>query len=107
DENRKVYQTIMEKAAVGASEAWTNRRPVRIGSGSGRAERACFNRRYIMSDGKSRMHGRLSEGVTRIQAEGPVDDELLVTWFEDYETGEPLAILVNLASHPNQMYGYP
>ncbi len=104
-ETRSTYLKMMEKAAKSAVEAYRNRQPVRLGYGSGRAERACFNRRFIMSNGTVRMHGKESEGVKRLQAEGPVDDELQIVWFEGNDSRLPKAMLVNLASHPNQMYG--
>lgn len=105
NESRAVFRTMFDKAAQSAVAAFSNRQPAKMGYGSGRVQRACFNRRFIMSNGRVRMHGKTSPGVERLQAEGPVDDEVQVVWFEHRETGEPIAILVNMASHPNQMYG--
>lgn len=101
----RVYQDMMEKAAASAIEAWNNRRPVKVGHGVGNIERACFNRRWIMSTGRSAMHGKSENGETRIQIEGPVDDTLQVVWFIDEQTGGYVAALVNAATHPNQSYG--
>lgn len=100
-EVRETYDTIMEKAAAAAVEAHRNRKPARLGYGRGRAERTCFNRRFIMPDGTARMYG----GPNQVRVEGPVDHEVQVVWFEHSGSGSPIAVLVNLAVHPSQMYG--
>jgi len=96
---------IMKKGAAAAAEAFNRRRPARMGSARGNVERAAFNRRFIMSNGRSVMGGRGGDGLTRVEIEGPADPELQSVWFEDATTGDPIALLVNFASHPNQMYG--
>ena len=97
---KKVLSGIIESAI----EASKNKQPARIGYGKGKADKATFNRRYIMSDGHSRM-GPLPSGSNkeRLVAEGPADPEVQVIWFEDHR-GNHITILVNFSSHCTVLY---
>lgn len=76
--------------------------PARMGYGRGRFEGGSFNRRFIMSNGRSRMHG--GGNLDRLKAEGPTDPEVQAVWFENAE-GRPMAIMVSYAAHPTNFYG--
>ncbi len=78
--------------------------PARMGYGRGRFNTGNFNRRFIMSNGRSRMHG--GGNLERLCPEGPTDPEVQAVWFEGAE-GRPLAVMVNYASHPTNFYGRP
>ncbi|MFN2352571.1 MAG: hypothetical protein ABR497_11570, partial [Kiritimatiellia bacterium] len=74
------------------------------GYGRGRFEGGAFNRRFIMSNGRSRMHG--CKNLERLQPEGPADPEVQTVWFED-SAGRPLGVMLNYAAHPSNLYGKP
>ncbi len=78
--------------------------PTRMGYGRGRFDGGVFNRRFIMSNGRSRMHG--GKNLDRLKREGPVDPEVQVVWFEDGDN-RPLAVMVNYSSHAANLYGKP
>ncbi len=78
--------------------------PARMGHGRGHFAAGAYNRRFIMSNGRSRMHG--GGGLERLQPEGPVDPEVQVVWFEDLD-GRHLAVIVNYSSHAANLYGRP
>ncbi len=78
--------------------------PARMGYGRGRFDGGAFNRRFIMSNGRSRMHG--GKNLKRLQPEGPADPEVQTVWFEDTD-GCPLAVMLNYSSHPANLYGKP
>ncbi len=104
----RTYDHITETSARGAIEAFNTMRPANMGYGQGSAPRACFNRRFIMSNGRSEMGGRsATPGVYRVRVEGPVDDQLQAVWFTDAQSGQYIAAMVNFATHPNQTYGLP
>ncbi len=103
----QTYETMIDKAAEAAVVAYRKRRPARMGYGRGHAPRAAYNRRFIMSNGRVCMHGNAGPGIQRLQCEGPVDDQVQVVWFESCDAGATIAIMVNFASHPSQMYGMP
>jgi len=103
DEVMQLHRGIADKAAEAAVTAYRNRRPARMGHGSGHAERATFNRRYIMSNGRTVMGGN-APGLTRVEVEGPVDDRVEVIWFEDAASADVITVLVNFAAHPSMMY---
>jgi neutral ceramidase len=103
-EDRKVIDILIERICRSAVEAFRNMKPAKMGYGSGNAERCCFNRRYIMSDGKSEMNPWGVDNPDRLRVEGPVDEQLQTVWFEDME-GEIITILVNLSTHAAMLYG--
>ncbi len=82
--------------------AHENRVPARMGYGRGRFESGAFNRRFIMSNGRSRMGG--GGGYERLRVEGPVDRDVQVVWFENSD-GRHLAVMVSYAAHPVNFYG--
>ncbi|MGH2459633.1 MAG: hypothetical protein ACRDIY_12290, partial [Chloroflexota bacterium] len=71
----------------------------RIGIGSGREERAAFNRRGLGSDGNVYIHSAAPAGVEIIGVEGPIDPEVGVLFAENPE-GQLLAALVDYTCHP-------
>lgn len=98
--------TLMSKTADCIIAAHKQLVPVGMGYGRGNVEGCAFNRRIIMSNGRSRMHGGGPEGLISLKPEGPVDTELQAIWFVD-ENQQPLAILVNYASHATNLYAMP
>lgn len=93
------YSKILENIALAAIEAYSNRKPGRIGYGRGEVERCGFNRRYIMTDGKSHMNPKRGDNPDRLMVEGPVDKAVQVVWFEDL-AGNLMSILVHFTGHP-------
>lgn len=71
----------------------------RIGIGSGREERAAFNRRGLGSDGKVYIHSAAPPGVDIVGVEGPIDPEVGVLFAENLD-GRLLAALVDYTCHP-------
>ncbi len=102
--------TMLEKLATRIADcvvaAHARLVPAGMGYGRGTVEGCAFNRRFIMSNGRSRMHGAGPKELIRLKAEGPVDPELQVVWFEA-EEGRPLAIMVNYSSHATNFYAMP
>jgi len=86
---------------IASAVCLANRRlaAARIGVGSGREERATFNRRYLDGAGTIRMHGGAPAGVEIVGPEGPADPEVGVLFAED-ATDRLLAAAVNFACHP-------
>ena len=109
DDSSQVAETrwkLADDIAACVIEAHDRLVPARMGYGRGRFEGGAFNRRFIMSNGRSRMHGREEGDLKRLRAEGPVDPEVQVVWFEDSD-GRHLAVMVNYASHVTNLYGVP
>ncbi len=93
---------IADRISACVIRAHANRVPARMGHGRGRFETGGFNRRFIMSNGRSRMHG--GKHLERLKPEGPTDPEVQAVWFEDAE-GRHLAVMVSYAAHPTNLYG--
>ena len=108
DNELALVERIREKLAVDIAaciiEAHDRLMPARMGYGCGRFDGGAFNRRFIMSNGRSRMHG--GKNLERLKPEGPTDREAQAVWFEDHE-GKHLAVMVNYTSHPTNFYGMP
>lgn len=98
----KTRAGLVEDIAACVIAAHKNPVPARMGYGRGRFDGGAFNRRFIMHNGRSRMHG--GGNLERLQPEGPVDPEVQAVWFEDAE-GRALAVMVNYASHATNLYG--
>ncbi len=96
-------QKIADTIAACVIKAHERLAPARMGYGRGRFESGAFNRRFIMSNGRSRMHGG-GKNLERIKAEGPTDPEVQAVWFEDAD-GRHLAVMVGYAAHPTNLYG--
>ncbi|MDW7659313.1 MAG: hypothetical protein SCM11_19270 [Bacillota bacterium] len=92
---------LIVASVVSASEKMV---PARMGFGKGHVNRCASNRRYIMSNGRSKMNPVGVNNPDRLLVEGPADEELQVAWFEDLE-GNLLSVLVNFASHAAIYYG--
>lgn len=75
------------------------RSEARIGAGTGREERATFNRRYLARDGSVRMHGAAPDGVEIIGPEGTTDPEVGVLFAED-AAGQLLSAVISYTCHP-------
>lgn len=93
----KVIKRVVAGIVESATKANENKRPARVGYGKGKADKATFNRRYTMEDGRSRYPSKGND-IERSFAEGPADSEVQVVWFEDF-SGSYLALLVNFATH--------
>ena len=87
-------------------EAHRRPAPACMGYGRGGFEGGAFNRRFVMSNGRSRMGGVETGNLERLKAEGPADREVQVVWFED-SCGRHLAVMVNYSSHPTNLYSKP
>ena len=72
-------EKLADDLAACVIRAHENSAPARMGYGRGRFETGAFNRRFIMSNGRSRMHG--GGGFERLRPEGPVDRDVQVVWF--------------------------
>jgi len=97
-------EKLVEDIAASIVQAHQRMTPARMGYGRGTFHGGAWNRRFIMSNGRSRMHG--GKGLERLRAEGPVDPEVQAVWFEDHEA-RPLAVMVNYSSHTTNLYGKP
>jgi neutral ceramidase len=97
-------QKFVDDIADCIIKAHDNLTPALMGYGRGKFEGGAFNRRFIMSNGRSMMHG--SKNLERLKPEGPADPEVQVVWFKDHK-GDPLAVIVNYASHASNLYGKP
>ena len=97
--DEKKHRKLLDGIVSSAQEAYRNRIPARMGYGRGEVEKCGFNRRYIMSDGKSMMNPFGKDNPDRLMVEGPVDKEVQVVWFEDM-SGELISVMVNHACHP-------
>lgn len=102
-EDKTVRDRIAAGIAQAAIEAFERQKPASVGYGSASVGRCCYNRRFIMGDGRSRMQPGF-DNPDSLMVEGPVDNQFQVVWFEDDEN-HPLAIMANLASHPVNFYG--
>lgn len=99
----KVIKKVLAGIVESAIAANKNKQPARIGYGKGKTDKATFNRRYIMKDGHSHMHPPRGSNSERLLVEGPVDPEVQIIWFEDFN-GDYIAILVNFSSHCIVLY---
>ena len=97
-------QKLVDDIAASVIEAHSRLAPARMGYGRGRFDGGASNRRFIMSNGRSRMHGGERDGLKRLKPEGPADKEVQVVWFEDAER-RPVAVMVNYTSHVTNFYG--
>lgn len=102
DAIERTRKTIADAIAACVIKAHGKLTPARMGYGRGRFESGGFNRRFIMSNGRSRMHG--GGNLERLQPEGPTDPEVQAVWFQDAD-GRCLAVMVNYAAHPTNFYG--
>lgn len=105
-EDYSIDDFLIEKIARSAIMAFENLAPAKMGYGSGTAERCCFNRRYIMSNGRSMMNPIGVNRPDRLMVEGPADEQVQVVWFEN-EAEEIMAAVVNLSSHAAMLYSQP
>ncbi|MEF3310747.1 hypothetical protein PV433_17835 [Paenibacillus sp. GYB004] len=94
---------LAEQAADTAIDAYRNRRPARIGFGSGSENEIAFNRRFWMADGTVRTNPGFVHPET-VRPTGPVDPEVLVVRIDD-EHGQPIGVLTNFACHPDTVGG--
>lgn len=78
-------------------DAWSSRRALRLGAGTGREERAAFNRRHRMKNGITYTHpGRGNPDM--LDYAGPIDPEVGVIGAWDDE-GRLVGCIVNYACH--------
>jgi len=94
----EVYLEILaHKIAEAVYIANQNLAEGEIGIGTGREERATFNKRFIMADGK--VETQPTPGNERIvRPEGPKDSQVGVIYAE--RQGIPLGAIVNYSCHP-------
>ena len=98
----QIRAKIANDIATCVIEAHGSLVPARMGYGRGKFDSGAFNRRFIMSNGRSRMGG--GNNLERLKPEGLVDREEQVVWFEDHD-GRHLAVMVSYAAHPTNFYG--
>ncbi len=104
EKDRLVIDKIIEKTVLCAHKAFDNMREAKMGYGSGTAQRCCFNRRYIMSNGRAQLNPVGVDRTDRLMVEGPVDEQVQTVWFEDHQ-GNIISVLVNLSTHSAMFYG--
>ena len=95
-----VYMEMLIAGAARAGiEAYQKRVPGTLTAAWGFEGKLSHQRRFMMRDGKARMHP--PKGSTDIlYQEGPSDPEFAVLWGEE-ESGQPLGCWVNYACHVN------
>ncbi|MGE5530979.1 MAG: hypothetical protein ACM3VW_02535, partial [Bacteroidota bacterium] len=92
-------ETLVDGIVTAAIAAYEKRVPGTLTAAYGFEGRFSNQRRFIMRDGKARMHP--APGSTDIlYQEGPSDPELAVLWGEDAD-GKPLGCWVNYSCHVN------
>jgi hypothetical protein len=101
--NVPLYGEFARRIACACTEAWESRRPAYMGYAQTQVENCCYNRRYMMKDGKSQMHPGGPDNPDRLMKEGPEDRQLQVAWLED-EKG-PIGVVVNYSTHASVLYG--
>jgi neutral ceramidase len=97
------HEMLLEGIVTSVVEAFNSRKPARMGYGKGNVKRCGYNRRYIMSDGRSKMNPHGVGNPDRLMVEGPVDSEVQVIWFEEGD-GNRIAVMVNFSSHPVTLF---
>ena len=103
DQDEAYLSRLVYAMADAAILAYQRRRPARIGFGSGQVNGIAFNRRYWMKDGTVQTNPGYGNPKA-VAPEGPTDPEVLVVRMDD-EQGEPLAVIVNFACHPDTIGG--
>jgi len=100
--DQKMVDTLAEKIAGSAIAAYANKREARMGYDKGSVDKCSFNRRCIMSNGKSEYSMR-DHNPEKLMPEGPVDKEVQTVWFEDMN-GKYIAVMVNFSCHPTVLF---
>jgi len=88
---------MIRKAADSAIIAFNNRKPSKIGYGSGYEDSIAFNRRFFMKDGSL----KTNPGVRNPEIDkpaGPIDPELSILRVDD-KHGNPKGVILNYACH--------
>jgi len=105
--DKKVVKDVMERIVESAELAAGKMQPARMGYCRGSAAKATFNRRFVMSDGRSFMHPeKRGPDPDRVGPEGPADPDVQVIWFEDLK-GNYIGILVNFSAHATTNFNEP
>jgi hypothetical protein len=103
EKDQAIYNKIINNIVLSVKKACDSRVPGKIGYGKSLVDRCGHNRRYIMSDGRSKTNPKPhGHDPDRLMVEGPADKEVQVLWFEDLDENL-LAVMVNFTSHPVTM----
>ncbi|MFT8314114.1 MAG: neutral/alkaline non-lysosomal ceramidase N-terminal domain-containing protein [Clostridium sp.] len=100
--DQRIVETLVDKIVRSAVTANKNKKEARIGYDKGCVNKCNFNRRYIMSNGRSQFATR-GFNPERLVPEGPVDNEIQVVWFEDLK-GRYITVAVNFSCHPTVLF---
>lgn len=100
--DQKMVDTLADKIASSAITAFANKKEARMGYDKGSVDKCSFNRRCIMSNGKSEYAMR-DHNPEKLMAEGPVDKEVQTVWFENMQ-GKYIAVMVNFSCHPTVLF---
>ena len=91
------FDLVRHRAAEVAADAWSARRPARVGHAMTHIVGIAFNTRVPMPDGGVKFTRDYREGLASGR---PVDPRLNVIRFDDARTDEPIAAWVRVAAHP-------
>ena len=94
---------LAKRIVKGVKEAWRNRVPVNVGTGTGSEDRIMENRRLKLKNGKewTIRHANPLPPDEEVAGIGPVDPEIGILRL-DRKDGKPLAVLYNFTCHPYQ-----
>lgn len=99
EEDKDSYVAILlQNVARALKEANDTMIQVNIESGSGKAEKISFNRRFVMKDGKVRFNPGVGNPDI-IRPAGPIDPGVGIILLRNASDNEPLAGLINFANH--------
>ncbi len=102
--NTRAVNRLIDLVADNAIKAYENRRPVRMGFGTGNETRIAFTRNYRMKDGgimTNPIKGHAQDIVEPLHAP---DTSVGVLRFDDAE-GKTVAEIINFACHPDTIGG--
>lgn len=93
----RYVRQVTEQIVAGVRLAWKQRRPAACSVGSGKEEKAAYNRRFRMKNGLTYTHPRQGNPDI-VEVAGPIDPEVGVVGAWD-EEGGLIGCIVNYACH--------
>ncbi len=102
--NTKAMKRLEDLCVEAAMEAYENRRPVRMGRGSGEERTISFNRNLFMKNGGAITNPKAEDKLSVLGPMAEIDYGVEVLRFDD-ETGKTVAQIVNFACHPDVVGG--
>jgi hypothetical protein len=103
DLGRRYTETLPERIARSVAEANQRLAPVRLAAAVGKEEHLSFNRRFFMRDATVSWNPR-KQHPDVVKPAGPIDPDVGVLYL-DTPKGNPVAIYVNFAMHPDTVGG--